>query len=243
LKFIGQPGIPTAIGLAVLMHVFLFAATKPSNGDGGIVQQQPPGTVYGMPSEGDGVDMAAVRTVRSPTVFSLPSAMGFSRELQQHDVQNRKTITPVPARSEHFHEVAYGAPERGGLLDPKPLMINPSTRSPGLPPPRHIAEPVMRASKRVQFSPGLEGRLMGGMVLPSALNQPAEKPWVINASVSISAQGAVEHVFLDQPIEPLTLNQQVLQVLYSLRFKPGAPLEGRIRIYSAIAVTEPGEME
>jgi hypothetical protein len=243
LKLIGQPGMSTAMALAVLMHVFLFTAAKPSNGNGGIAEYLPPATYYGMLSEGNGVDMTMVRTVRSPTVFSLPSEMGFSRELQQHNVQNRKILTPVPVRSERFHEVAFGAGHRGGFLDPKKLMINSSMHSPGLPPSRHIHEPMKRPAKRVHLSPELSGRLMGGVVLPPDLNQPVEKPWIINASISVSEQGAVEHVFLDQPIEPGPINQQVLQVLYSLRFKPGAPVEGSIKIYSSETVGRPGEAE
>ena len=48
-------------------------------------------------------------------------------------------------------------------------------------------------------------------------------------------------MFLEQPLESAPLNQQVLQLLYGLRFKPGAgSVEGSIEIYSPEKTTVGG---
>ena len=220
------------------MHILLFTAVKPSGG-ARLRDPVPPRTLYPGASVDAGIDQTVVRRIKSPAVFSMPSELGFSRELQQHDVQNRKTITPLPMRSEHFHEVGFSAFNNGANLDSDQLMIFAARRAPELPLRHGQGIPEM-AAKRVKMAPGLMERLMGGIVLPADLNQPVEKPWTIHASITISEQGAVEHVFLDRPLEENSLNQQALQVLYSLRFKPGAALESSLEIYSPQTAVTPG---
>lgn len=243
MKLTRQPGMIAAIGMAVLMHVLLFTAAKPSNGISRVAEPAPPRTIYAAPSSEGDADMITVRMVKSPAVFAMPSGLGFSRELQQHDVQNRKTITPLPVRSEQFHDIAYSMFENDEYLNPGQLMVSSTVREPGLPNDNPIHAAPQTAAKRVQMAPELVRRLMGGVVLPPDLNKPTDKPWSVLASVSISEQGAVEHVFLDKPLESASLNQQLLHVLYSLRFKPGKSLESRIEIYSPDTISRRGAVE
>ncbi len=226
-------GMVLSIGTAVLMHLLLFAVAIPAYDTELPSIPVPPETCYAMLDANELVDVDTVRQVNSPVVFSLPSSLGFSRELEDHDVQNQKTFTPLQVRSEYFISEVPVVTDAGDRLRPEQMMISAFVHEPSLPvaPAMHSSLPHSNA-KRVLISPLLSGRLMGGVVLPSDLNQAVEKPWVVHASVRISEQGAVEHVFLDEPLDSPVLNQQVLQVLYSLRFQPGPAMESSIEIYS-----------
>ena len=98
------------------------------------------------------------------------------------------------------------------------------------------SEEKRAAARRVNLTAELKERLQGGVVLPPVLNKTGSSPWEIHASVSVSEQGTVKHVFLDQPLDVEGLNQPLLQLLYGLRFKPGEAVEGSIEIYSPEAV-------
>ena len=81
----------------------------------------------------------------------------------------------------------------------------------------------------------LKDRLVGGIVLPSELNQPVGKPWEVHATIRISAPGAIESVILDHPLESAALNRQIVQLLNDLRVKPGQAAEVSIELYSPVA--------
>ncbi len=243
MKLIHPAGRVLAIGTAILMHLLLFAAAKPSNGRGAETAPTPPKTDYAASPASGEVDVSTVRMIKSPAVFSLPSKLGFSGELAAHDVQNRKTVTPLPVRSEAFLDIPYAAMVNGEALQPERLMISAADKTPRLPDAVAVAAQARPGAKRVQLAPELARRLMGGVVLPPDLNKPAEQPWMVHASITVSSQGAVEHVLLDKPLDSGSLNQQVLQVLYNLRFKPGPVLESSVEIYSPAVGKESGGAE
>lgn len=226
-------GMLSAIGLAVLMHLLLFAIGRPPNGPVSSMAQVPPSTHYFAPASEKGVgDVDAVRVVKSPVVFALPTVVGFSSDLAKHDVPSLKTFTPLPVRSEHFLALAPVVSDPNSRLNPEHLMILAAGREPGLPDYPSDPDKPYSVAKRVLLASELRGRLLGGIVLPPDLNKPVETPWEVRASLSISELGVVEHVFLDQPLKPSSLNQQVLRVLYGLRFKPGVALQSSIEIFS-----------
>ncbi|MEE9368234.1 MAG: hypothetical protein V3V05_05145 [Pontiella sp.] len=220
-------------GLAVIMHLLLFAAFQPKIGRdlGGLLV--PPNTSYIGPSVSDfSMSGNEVRTIQSPVIFSLPSNMGFSRELTDQDVRTRLTFSKQ-VETERFLDVDSAIQEADAQLQSQELMLTAGPPSaPGL--PTDIYQPVENrtAARRVNLAPELKERLLGGVVLSVELNQQTSSSWEIRASVSVSEQGMVKHVFLDQPLESVALNQQVLQLLYGLRFKAGEAVEGSVEIYS-----------
>ncbi len=221
-----------AVGLGLLMHSLLFVAAKPSNGAARSPDWKPPRTDYAFMNGMDDVDAVAVRTVNSPVLFSLPLDVGFSGELQHHDVQNQKVFSPLPVQAEHFLDIDSVSAQAVGRLRSDDLMISARVRPPRLPDDAAAAEQSQIQTRRVMLPPDIRNRLIGSIVLPPALNQPSETPWTARASVSISEQGVVEHVFLEQPLESSVMNQQVLQLIYSLRFKAGIAAESIVEIYS-----------
>jgi len=229
-----------AVGTAVLMHALLFLTVLPSNGLIVGTARLPPATRYAASSAVAEADQNVVRITKSPVVFALPSASGFSQVLSDNDVQTRKTFMQPQVRSEHFLEVAPAALDVGDPFDPRELMISTGSREPQLPAVGPAVQKSIPPARRVTLSPQLKSRLVGGIVLPPELNRTVEKPWMVRATLGISEQGAVEQVLLDQPLETQALNQQVIRVLRGLRFKPGAAAYGSVEIYSPDASVEAG---
>ena len=247
--------IGLAVGLSVMMHLVLFMAIRPASGDGLEGTPVSPETHYlanpSGPLPAPGSDS---RTIWSPVLFSLPSEMGFSRDLLQEKLRTRLTFKQPP-ETESFLEVdpalvlrSSGAPngsrelsilrsEAGYALPalvPRELMLTgKGNTAPRL--PFRALRPLENrpAPRRVYMVPELKERLVGGIVLPPELNKEGDAAWEIRADISISRQGAVRHVFLEQPLEAEGLNQAIIHLLHGLRFKPGdGPVEGRIEIYS-----------
>ena len=62
---------------------------------------------------------------------------------------------------------------------------------------------------------------------------PQDAAWEVRADITVSSEGVVEHVFLEQPLETAALNQSILRLLHGLRFKPGDnTMVGHIEVYS-----------
>ena len=232
-------GIVVAVVVASTMHLLLFAAVRPRNGGPADVPV-PPETSYMFPDPLEAEPNAiSVRTLWSPVLFSLPSRMGFSSELQDREERMRLSFSR-PAMVECFFEVDPSSLVSDASIDRQKLMLTASTGGAPLPPADLFQSPGKRPSApRASLSPGLRERLVGGIVLPPGLNRPAATPWEVHATVRVAADGVVQHVFIDKPLESAALNQQVLRLLYSLRFKSGEPVEGFVEIYSP----EPVAME
>ena len=137
-----------------------------------------------------------------------------------------------PVKTEHFLAVGAGPQSSGKRLAPLELRISSREKTLPLPIGRVDNAAPRTAATRVVLAPELKTRLVGGIVLPPELNGPVETPWEVHASISVSEQGAVRHILLEQPLDPPERNQQVLRLLYGLRFKAGNPVESSIDIYS-----------
>jgi hypothetical protein len=161
--------------------------------------------------------------------------MGFSRELMNKDVSTRLTFSQQ-VEAEQFLDVGL-LPENSALNSQELMFTAGHPHSPALPSDIYAQPDHRAAARRVQLAPELKDRLIGGIVLPVELNQEVAKAWEIRAQVNVSATGLVKHVFLDQPLESSELNRRILQLLYSLRFSPGPPIDGMVEIYSPETMT------
>lgn len=224
-------GIVAATFFAVLLHAALFVLVRPGTHVklGGIPVV--PNTAFLGHTGGTLPRMGNdPRVVNSPVLFSLPSAMGFSRELLKQDVQTRLSFSQQ-VEPEQFLDAALM--QKKGVLASQDLMISPLVlQSPSIPADIFMKQEKGPSARRVTLAPELKDRLVGGVVLPQELNQPAEKSWEVRAEISVSEQGTVRHVFLNQPLESAPLNMRILQLLYGLHFNPGEPVEGVVEIYS-----------
>ncbi|MDH3982408.1 MAG: hypothetical protein OES84_05835 [Kiritimatiellaceae bacterium] len=236
-------GILLAALAAVVLHALLFFAVTPSVGEPPSIAAAPVTRYFAQGAGPFPMSENDIRTLKSPILFSLPSGMGFSRELHLNDVSTMLDTLPCPMQTEIFLNVVPSSEiDLDPLVTRDLLVITDREATPGLPSDIFQALEKRPAARRVTVAPELKERLDGGIVLPSELNQEVSKPWEVRASISVSEGGAVRHVFLDEPLESPRLNQQILQLLRGLRFKPGEPLEGHIEIYSPEATIAPPEV-
>lgn len=225
-------GIFAAAFFAVLLHVALFVLIRPATSNGLSGTPVAPNTSYLARGDGRSVPMGGVdvRVMASPVLFSLPSSMGFSRELLTQDVRT-PLIFSQPVESEQFLEV--GLVRKNAELDARQLMLTTQVpRSPELPEDVFQTSEKRLAARRVTLAPELKERMVGGVVLPPELNQEVSKAWGVRAQISVSEQGKVRHVFLDEPLESAPMNMRILQLLHSLKFNAGEPVDGMVEIYS-----------
>lgn len=218
---------------AVALHTLLFVMVRPGRPADERRAGDAPATSY-MSQEAGPANLSgdAVRVINSPVLFSLPSSMGFSRELGFNDVSTRLNTFSRLGQTEHFLPADSISRRPDSTFDSKEFMVASTTSTvPGLPVDIYETNLKRPSSRRVTISAELKERLVGGIVLPAALNKPVSKPWEAKASVRVAANGSVEHVFFDEPLEP-ELNVQVLRLLYSLNFRAGDDMMGRVEIYS-----------
>lgn len=231
--------IMMALGIAALSHGLMFAFARPLyRTSSAVAVPVPPRTRYTIETEAMDDATASGRLLNSPVLFSLPSEVGFSSGLAANDVQTRKTFIQPQLRSEQFLQIASPSRGKEQALQADELMISAAARRPIIPEQGTGVVRTFPTSRRVMLEPALRARLMGGIVLPSELNREVEQPWQVTASLSISDQGAVDHVFIEKPLVPSRLNEQVLRLLYGLRFRPGRTATGTIEIYSPEARNE-----
>lgn len=224
-----------AVCLAMTMHLLLFIAIRPASGDGLTGALVPPRTHYLARSSGPvSTKGSDVRTVWSPILFSLPSELGFSRELLREKLSTRLTFRQ-PSETESFLSIDPALRNVGTGTPLRKLMITSGgdAASRTLPTPAFQLPGTRPAPSRVYVTPELKERLVGGIVLPPELNKTGDEAWGIRADIIVSGEGGVQHVFLERPLEAVPLNQAIIRLLHGLRFKPdGRPVEGRIEIYS-----------
>jgi hypothetical protein len=221
--------------LAFMMHLLLFLMVRSPNQDSLVGLRVPPDTRYLGTSFSKGIQVGGnARTVWSPILFSLPSNMGFSRAILEERPKLSQTLSGPQVDSEPFLDVTFASKDAGMQIFPQELMVTTeSISSPPLPEVSNLEASSILAAPRVYVDPGLKDRLAGGIVLPLVLNQPTRIPWEVHADISISKDGQVRHVLLDQPLESEKLNQVVIRLLHGLHFKSAdRPAEGRIEIYS-----------
>lgn len=228
-----QRSIALAVALALMMHLLLFIVVRPANGTRLRGMPLSPETCYmGKPASRVLQDEIDARRLWSPVLFSLPAEMGFSHDLFNDNLRIRLTFSQR-RKAERFLDIDPANRAARAQLQPEKLMLTQGLDpAPNLPP--SDLQPVeKRVAQRVYMPPELKDRLIGGVVLPAELNQPATTPWQVRANLRISQYGTVQHVFLDKPLDSEPLNTQLLQVLHGLRFKPAeSPVETSMEIYS-----------
>ena len=202
-----------AVSVAVMMHLLLFAAMTPKSNVrlSGIPVSPKTSYMMGGFMDADQVDLN-VWSLRSPLVFSLPSEMGFSRELNAHDVQTKLTFSQEVI-TEHFLESDDSAlQDEGGLESQELLLTSSSVSAPGLPSDVYVSAEKRASARRVYLTPALRERLAGGVVLPAELNQQVDTPWKARARITISEGGVVQHILLDKPLESASLNLSLIHI-------------------------------
>ncbi|MBN2786563.1 MAG: hypothetical protein JXR25_17230 [Pontiellaceae bacterium] len=226
-------GIGIIAGVGVALHLLFLLVVKPVDSAPVNGLPVPPVTRFMVGGELTSANETDARVVWSPVLFSLPSASGFSAELLDHDVKTSKTTVPPKSETEQFLSVDLQQWKNLDFGAPESLMISPSKKRLEIPEDDRGALSGIAPGRRVVLDPALRDRMIGEIVLPEGLGQSTDADKVIEAVLNVSEFGVVEHVFVQQPLSSKTLNQQLVSMLYQLRFKPGNALESRIEIYAS----------
>lgn len=170
--------------------------------------------------------VAAVRAVRSPAAFSLPSPAGFTGALRALSPR----LAP-PVRRADRPAAPAAASSEPSLPDWTSPALAP--RAP-LPPGDTGWKPVFANRRppvetpRIDFPAGWESRIFSGL----DLNYPAwfpDTPWTATADLAFDAAGIPVSVLLDRPSGAPAIDQRLARSAASLRLlDPAAPRRGKI---------------
>jgi len=233
--------IKMAIGIAILFHLLLFTLAK-STTPQKTIHPAPPKTTYRLPTkESDPTPALNQQNIWSPLLFSFPSKMGFSHEYLMQRLETHITF-PAPEQTEYFLPLSVqDLFNNFSSTKTKKLLSRPQkTRLPHPIDPDLALPPRKNNTPRIRLSPTLKPRLDLPVPLSPALNTPPEKPWEAHATITLSAYGRVEHIFLQKPIEDPARNKAVLLWIYNLRFKPAHhPTTGTLELFSPSPNSEP----
>jgi hypothetical protein len=153
------------------------------------------------------------RVLRDPTLFALPSENGFSGHFpEQHIALNlslEKTSDPV----RFLPPPSFDPPQ----IDPDVLSGEEPRPTQALPKPNHTTylNKLTSESGRLFLSPELQARSSGTLYIRSDLTN---LPEVVRAWLQVRADGTVERVLLQTPVQ----NPTLLPELQKLRFEPAS---------------------
>lgn len=238
-----------AILLAVGWHAFWLAwltcASPPAR-----LHPPTPATVTYLPAVPSQVPIPAsdVRAIRSPSIFSLPTTIGFSRELLARDSAARP---PYQIRDTAAIFLRREVPVEGEKAGAEPAWAALSPSATSAPRGAYGEEPAFSQPRRSSL-PGVDMELMGDLREAKPLEQPLPKPaelgaertWELGARLLVGADGRVRHVFLVSPAASATINEVMLRHLYRWRFEPGGgEIWGRVNLRSMPGGTEARRQE
>lgn len=164
-----------------------------------------------------------IRVLRDPTLFSLPSSHGFSGDFPGPRVELSLALEK-PKDPVRFLPLPPTDPPK---IDPQALSEENPRPPRALPGPDRTVYPKKSPPEagRLFLSPELEARTDNILRVDSALTG---LPETVYAWLSIRADGTVEQVIFQTPIE----NPALLSELRQLRFEPAEkPVSGEISIH------------
>ena len=185
----------------------------------------------------DGVPGIAVRALRSPAVFSLPSEEGFSAGALTNRIGGRPPLQ-VPGGEALFlapsREVAPGgefrfAPELDQsvrqVLTNLPDRLSGTSVFPG--------PAALRPDVQVEVSAGLERRRLRVMDVPQGEALLKDSPWEATAFVDFNEEGKVTSVFLEERTSFDDVNAALIRALWRWQVENAKdPFGGRVTFRS-----------
>lgn len=245
--FIGIRGLALCLALALGWHVLWAVALAPAPE---LLSRPPvrvPQLLFAPAVEPSDEDQTDPRAIWSPTLFSLPTPMGFSRSAFDRRAGARPPDVPTLAASYVIERLPAGpaaplfdraAPlaeqVSGRLFEVGPPPLGPAAFSP----PTNVALPGVQ----VEFAGELAGRQWASWMLPDMPAALRRRPWEVTAAVESDDGVRLTHVFLEVPTAFPEVNQLVEGALRRARLAAGTPVSsGRVVIRSAAPPGAAGE--
>lgn len=223
-----------AVLLALSWHLAWSALLRPVRDPRGIALAAVPRMTWVSPAKVD----PAMADVRSPVLFSLPTAAGFSAPVLTNGIVLSPPIGVTP--SPGFLLARRPAPDAAAMVMDLGLTQQvaaamrdwrePERRSDLFPAPSPPAVQVL-------FSPGLE---QAGVVR-ARLPEGGAAPWEAQAFVEFDADGRAVHVLIESPAADTNVNVQVARALRAWRLERGGPASGRVVLRWAGRAASGGE--
>ncbi len=172
-----------------------------------------------------------VREFRSPTVFSLPTSVGFSR-----DSLAQPLVTPPPVALTSAPPVFRNRDE-----NPAPRVMETHPEAVALRSPSSDAHPVqlLPTFARRDLDTNAVVQLIWLEELAASKPQTIavapgsvwddEKPWEAVASVVVNPEGTLNHVFIEKPTASAKRNMEFARYLRAAHVEPSdGPRSGRV---------------
>ena len=159
-----------------------------------------------------------VRLVQSPIIFALPTKIGFSKNL----LENEKEVDLFSVKSSE-KEFFFKFDKDVFRSLQQPLSFNDINQY------QFSYEPIKTYKKldksennlNYQLSKNLELILIDDSILIENLASLEGDSWFVKASLYISENGFVDHVFIDDISEKTINKMSLLNALYNIKFKSG----------------------
>ena len=171
---------------------------------------------------------ADVRALWSPSVFALPSPVGFSRFLRRE----KSRIQPpahLPPAGPAYLEGPNAGPTRGRLEEDVDIRFSLAGESEGMERVSGVFPPRTPEAEapRMGFPPGWESRLFSGIDLD--YGKWAAEPWGARVDMRFDGDGVAESVLLSQPSGIADVDRRLARSARRWRLlDPGAPRTGSV---------------
>ena len=170
-----------------------------------------------------------IRLVQSPIIFALPTKIGFSKDL----LENEKEVDLFSVKSSE-KEFFFKFDKDVFRSLKQPLSFNDIKQY------QFSYEPIKTYKKldksennlHYQLSKNLESILIDDSILIKNLASLEGDSWFVKASLYISENGFVDHVFIDDISEKTINKMSLLNALYNIKFKSGVEEIGWIILNS-----------
>jgi len=156
-------------------------------------------------------DEKTLNKLKTPTLFALPSEEGFSGRFIEERIHQSLTLEKPASPARYLPMAPSAVPEISpALLTASTVLPQRALPAPGVAP--QIAAPPVTGT-RLFFSPELKPRTGD---LPPLTLRDTELPETVRVTLSVRADGTVEHSFFETPVT----NAALLSTVRQLLFKP-----------------------
>ena len=153
----------------------------------------------------------ALRKLKTPTLFALPSDAGFSGRFVENQVNLRLTLEKPAASTRYLQKENSTAPDVNRTL----LTAETILPRGALPAPGTASRPAIRPAAGAQLFLSPELKLRAGNTLQ--LNIAASgSPETVRVNLVVRADGTVESAFFDAPVTNGALLSAVRQLQFNL---------------------------
>lgn len=221
-------GTALGVGLAAAWYAWILFGLDPAPPPEPRARARPAPVTY-MPVEAAGMpDRPDVRAIWSPVLFSLPTAVGFSRGAPSGPVA-RPPLDP-PAEPPPLLALRPQTPARTPVpLAPVPL-------------PAYVPPPPRPPAPAGTTMTPLEGAVPADAGFPVAPEARGDRAWEAEAQVDFGEDGLPRHAFVESADASSGVRGEIARGLHRWR-RPAGGSAGRVRVRLVHSGTPPGEVK